>query len=119
MCLVDIFPNWMSLSERRGRGKDYVRGGWGGLSSPPFRNEAAKRMGQPQCWSVRLSAAFLLAEEEHGEEDEPGEGHGVPEPCGCVDGDLAGFNALEMGEGDEAEAEREDAESQVERRAGR
>jgi hypothetical protein len=26
MCLVDIFPNGMSLSERRGRGKDYVAG---------------------------------------------------------------------------------------------
>jgi hypothetical protein len=26
MCLVDIFPNGMSLSERGGRGKDYVAG---------------------------------------------------------------------------------------------
>jgi hypothetical protein len=26
MRLVDIFPNGMSLSERRGRGKDYVAG---------------------------------------------------------------------------------------------
>src|ERR1700722_20215751 len=66
-----------------------------------------KRAGSGLPWPA------LLSEDKNREEDEPGEGHGVPEPCGCVDGDLAGFNALEMGEGDEAEAQREDAESQV------
>jgi len=55
-----------------------------------------------------------LPEEKNSKEDEPRKGHGVPEPCGCVDGDLAGFNALEMGEGDEAEDKREHAEKKVE-----
>ena len=54
-----------------------------------------------------------MAEGEDGEEDEPGEAHGVPVPGGRVDGDLAQLDALEAAEGHKANEEREQAENQV------
>jgi len=59
------------------------------------------------------SASSLLAEGEYGEEDEPGEAHGMPVPGGGVNGDLAEFDALEAAEGQEADGEGEQAEEQV------
>ena len=54
-----------------------------------------------------------MPKDENRKQDEPGEAHGVPEPSGGVDSDLAGLNALEVGERDEAEDEGEDAEKKV------
>jgi hypothetical protein len=36
MCLLDIFPNGLSLSERRGRGKDFVAGAFPSGAEAPI-----------------------------------------------------------------------------------
>lgn len=56
---------------------------------------------------------FLLAENQNSEQDQPGEAHGVPEPRGRVDCDLAGFNALEESERGDAKDKREHADDKM------
>jgi len=55
----------------------------------------------------------LLADGEDGEEEYPGEAHGVPVPGSGVDGDLAKFDALEEIDRGEADGESDQAEEEV------
>ena len=52
----------------------------------------------------------LLAEHEHGEENQPGQAHGVPEPGGGVDRDLPVLDVLEPAEHERAHQQRQDSQ---------
>ena len=45
--------------------------------------------------SFHSTAGYLLPDGQHRQQQQPQQAHGVPEPCGCVDGNLTILHALE------------------------
>jgi hypothetical protein len=50
----------------------------------------------------RISGMSLLSDGQHGEQDDPGESHGMPVPCGCIHCDLSQLDTLQQVHGTQA-----------------